>query len=681
MARRLELDVASKSDASGLVAQAKAVDHLRHEADRLEREFKDAERAAAGLDRELIKTKAATAALAAEFAKTSDKKIKADLNAQRAAARDLGRLRQDIVGDTERDAQRATRAWQKASEALQRDTAKAARAAERENNEVARQIERAARRAATAGGDNGLNFQALPINPQAAVAGVAAGAAAAPLVGGAVGGAVIGAGALAGVGLGVAGAVKGNKAVGDAWVVEATRVKDAWLEASKAFEGPTLAAAGEFRKAMESIDLDRIFGKSAKFVAPLAAGIGNALREIGDGFETLIDRADPVVAELGHGLSETGRAIKIFLEDISGEADGGAKALRDLFKIVNGFIVGTGRFIAGLEAAYDGLKTFQTGINDAYRAVADNSVGPIHAAAELGAAISGTGLEADAFGKAIEGAGVKTDDFGKVAGDAFYGLDQRARDATDTMARLNAEFEKAVNNALGLSNAYIAVEQDFDDLAESFKRGGDALDINTQKGRDNQQMINDTIADLERRRQAEIDAGGATAEAYAKANANYEAGKKRLEDFLVSMGIARDKAHALVEELAKVTDKKVTVEVKFIKTGDVSAAGVISTGDPRRNPRAAYATGTDFAKAGLAVVGEKGPELVNFRGGETVYNAMETSRMMASRSAGWAGTADGGGTRTLQPVVLQIGSYQIAKALIEYADTRGITVGRLLGIS
>lgn len=43
-----------------------------------------------------------------------------------------------------------------------------------------------------------------------------------------------------------------------------------------------------------------------------------------------------------------------------------------------------------------------------------------------------------------------------------------------------------------------------------------------------------------------------------------------------------------------------------------------------------YATGTMSAARGLAMVGEEGPELVNFRGGERVYNARDTARLARS---------------------------------------------------
>jgi hypothetical protein len=41
-----------------------------------------------------------------------------------------------------------------------------------------------------------------------------------------------------------------------------------------------------------------------------------------------------------------------------------------------------------------------------------------------------------------------------------------------------------------------------------------------------------------------------------------------------------------------------------------------------------YATGTDNARRGLAMVGEAGPELVKFRGGEQVLNARSTQKAL-----------------------------------------------------
>ncbi|MFD7015892.1 hypothetical protein [Streptomyces sp. NPDC059928] len=46
---------------------------------------------------------------------------------------------------------------------------------------------------------------------------------------------------------------------------------------------------------------------------------------------------------------------------------------------------------------------------------------------------------------------------------------------------------------------------------------------------------------------------------------------------------------------------------------------------------AGYWTGTNYASPGLALVGERGPELVNFRGGEKVHNAAETRDLLSPR--------------------------------------------------
>ncbi|MCD8052262.1 MAG: phage tail tape measure protein [Clostridiales bacterium] len=57
-----------------------------------------------------------------------------------------------------------------------------------------------------------------------------------------------------------------------------------------------------------------------------------------------------------------------------------------------------------------------------------------------------------------------------------------------------------------------------------------------------------------------------------------------------------------------------------------------------------YASGTDNAEAGLKMVGENGPELVDFSGGETVYTNRETTKIMGATNEGSSISASGGGT-------------------------------------
>lgn len=55
---------------------------------------------------------------------------------------------------------------------------------------------------------------------------------------------------------------------------------------------------------------------------------------------------------------------------------------------------------------------------------------------------------------------------------------------------------------------------------------------------------------------------------------------------------------------------------------------------PHLNPANWFEDGTNSAPRGLAVVGEAGPELVNFRGGEKVYNNTNTEKMLAGAKGG-----------------------------------------------
>ncbi|HTV69843.1 MAG TPA: phage tail length tape measure family protein [Rhizobiaceae bacterium] len=58
---------------------------------------------------------------------------------------------------------------------------------------------------------------------------------------------------------------------------------------------------------------------------------------------------------------------------------------------------------------------------------------------------------------------------------------------------------------------------------------------------------------------------------------------------------------------------------------------------PIPTPRPAFASGTVGAPAGLAWVGERGPELVNFRGGERVYDNVTSMRFASNQNDPWGG--------------------------------------------
>ena len=67
-----------------------------------------------------------------------------------------------------------------------------------------------------------------------------------------------------------------------------------------------------------------------------------------------------------------------------------------------------------------------------------------------------------------------------------------------------------------------------------------------------------------------------------------------------------------------------------IKSALESASATVNIGVTGGKTGKGYASGTDYATPGWHLVGENGPEIVEFAGGETVYPADETSRMLAS---------------------------------------------------
>lgn len=80
-----------------------------------------------------------------------------------------------------------------------------------------------------------------------------------------------------------------------------------------------------------------------------------------------------------------------------------------------------------------------------------------------------------------------------------------------------------------------------------------------------------------------------------------------------------------------------------------------------------YASGTDYADPGWALVGEHGPELMRMHGGEQVYTAAETARIIHG---------DGGGSKsiTVAPVIQISGANADADELIDRVATRLVPI-------
>ena len=79
----------------------------------------------------------------------------------------------------------------------------------------------------------------------------------------------------------------------------------------------------------------------------------------------------------------------------------------------------------------------------------------------------------------------------------------------------------------------------------------------------------------------------------------------------------------------------------------------------------AYASGTDYADPGIAVVGEDGPELVQFGGGERVYPADETSRILANAPESFGRTEGKSDSKTIHIDINGSGAIEVDGSMDE----------------
>jgi hypothetical protein len=89
------------------------------------------------------------------------------------------------------------------------------------------------------------------------------------------------------------------------------------------------------------------------------------------------------------------------------------------------------------------------------------------------------------------------------------------------------------------------LQQSFDDATRALKTNGRNLDINTQKGRDNQAALDDIAASAADAAKATLDAGGSAGDA-AKIMAN---GRKHFIALATAMGMDEGKARGLAKAL------------------------------------------------------------------------------------------------------------------------------------
>lgn len=241
------------------------------------------------------------------------------------------------------------------------------------------------------------------------------------------------------------------------------------------------------------------------------------------------------------------------------------------------------------------------------------------------------------------------------------------RKVTESLDEYISKQREYASGVLDLSAAQIGFQKALDDATASAQENGKTLDLNTEKGRENQEALNDLVSETFGVMDA-MQQQGSTAQELAA----FMGGAR--DSFIataVSMGIAAPKAAELADRLrlipgdytARVHTPGVQESTNAVRTlrgnlvdltnrdwiasVSVSVPGIGGGGKIFKATGGAVGTAaTGGPRANQVLVGEQGPEIVDLAPGSTVHSAPDSGRMMASWSGG------GGGPVYVVPEVL-----------------------------
>ncbi|MFD9763179.1 hypothetical protein ACFWXI_06500 [[Kitasatospora] papulosa] len=298
--------------------------------------------------------------------------------------------------------------------------------------------------------------------------------------------------------------------------------------------------------------------------------------------------------------------------------------------------------------------------------------------------------------------------------------------AVEVQAKLDAQRMSAdglTQSINALSNAYLqarggirGMEAAIDAATEALQKNGATLDNNTEKGRANNEAL-DNLASATMKAAESARANGSS---WETVNGIYDRGRQKLIESADAMGLTRAQAVKLADQILRTPDKtarlkgnmedlqkkldsakaqlkrvpdsrkaRVRGDIEQLEhalatarrkldaiNGKTSHTYVITHMEARQEgshgTQLGYAHGGVIGAAGggprsrLTLVGEQGPELVDLAPGSRVRSNPDTKRMLAGGHAGGAG----------QPLVvqLQLDGRQIAEVLID--PLRGVIQGK-----
>lgn len=591
------------------------------------------------LERKLLELKATARTLGEEFKRTGNTDVLKSFNKTTGEASALDKFAKDF-------------------KKLGTDTAKVA---EDVGKDIADGVGNGAKAAAGEVSRLSVSLDALPGAGQ--VKAIAIALAAIPAVAAGAGAAMAAIG-LGGIAAGIVGAVKQAPAISRAFNAELDKVEAAWERGSANFIGPTLNAVHMLGVALNSIPIEHTLSELSQYTDGIAAGVTSAIASIGTGVTNLIHDAAPVLKTLGPDIAQLGTAVGNALNSIGSGAKGDSEALSQIIHVAGVAIETIGTVIGWFGKAYDALDHFSHGVTDVFDKIANFMpwLKPLASWFDMW-----DDRKPAAFGAAMRDVTRNLIDTG-----------DSASVAANDLKALNDAMDGAINRALSLEDANVAVAAGFDGLAKAVDGHKRSLDINSDAGRTNIGVVEDMIRKLEQQRQTAIETGDGSQAATDKANAAFARQVAQLEQNLVKLGFNKAAVDALIQSLNAVPSNLYTT-IHISTVGGDALDKAHQQGRQERHGGVVGAAAAGGPRTGRTLVGEDGPEIADLAPGTMMHTAGDSARLLASAGGGQAG-----GPKTFRFIVDGSGAGEFGRAMAallrDYVHIQGGD-GSVLGIS
>lgn len=192
--------------------------------------------------------------------------------------------------------------------------------------------------------------------------------------------------------------------------------------------------------------------------------------------------------------------------------------------------------------------------------------------------------------------------------------------------------KESVNAIAGMANAS---DEDLKSMVANWKEVKEQQNKATESLAELATGYEQQMKDLKATLEEEVDGLNLEDEAAEAAKATIDAYTEAIRNSTDDAVKAAERLSALVATALKNPDILIKSETSETSTGQgsgslssVLGSSLGSWRNALMRSMQAYANGTDGAESGLALVGEEGPEIVAFRGGEKVFTAKETRVLM-----------------------------------------------------